>query len=416
MLKPDENVELKPLNNTLKLLLTEKPKGKTLLEKFFDNSLIDKEILDYNSGLCTQFQAVGGYFVGDYNDKQYVRKDAINNFASYLAPMLSDACLFQLTQRFLKAEGLQCSGTSFLRNSSLAKAFLNELIRRHLALKNEQILYRIMSFYFDDCIGKHITSPIGIQGLISVIIAPDIDRTTLNGTLSKGNNGAWERGSPLLMLITEHPAPVQHRLEEIRALLISRQQNRVSAVMGDEAHNNNVSVAAVPIQNEFTVSGPNSVTRIENYYVQLQDLTQERLNSAEAIFAILLQDVSAPLCSAARLLKEKNDLATANDYELFMDCLKPMLELQKTHHPFTEQEILTNIEKMKFTLIDLKGKYERYRNENRIMSTVYGLLSNEKYLNESKMIAAVDQALTTVRFAEEALARLRQNSAPATNI
>lgn len=93
-----------------------------------------------------------------------------------------------------------------------------------------------------------------------------------------------------------------------------------------------------------------------------------------------------------------------------------MLELLKSNHRFTEQEILANIEKMKLTLRDLKGKYERYRNENRIMSTVFGMLNNEKYVNENKMIAAIDQALTTVRFVEEALASLKKDSAPANNI
>jgi hypothetical protein len=416
MLKPYENTELKPLSNTLKLLLTEKPKGKTLLEKFFDNSLSDKEILNYNSGGCTQFEAVGNYFVGDYNDNQYVRKDAINNFSGYLAPMLSDTCLFLLTQRFLQAEGLQCPGNTFLRNSSLAKGLLNELIKRHLALKNEQLLYGILSFFFDDCIAKHITSPSGIQGLINVIFAPEIDRALLNGILDKGNNDAWERGSPLLMLNTEHPAPAQQRLEEIRALLTSRQQNRASAAKVDGEHNNIATDAAVPVQNEFTVSGPSSYTRIENSFTQLQNLTPEGLNSVEAVFAILLKEVSAPLCSTARLLKEKNDISTANDYDLFMECLNPMLELLKSNHRFTEQEILANIEKMKLTLRDLKGKYERYRNENRIMSTVFGMLNNEKYVNENKMIAAIDQALTTVRFVEEALASLKKDSAPANNI
>jgi hypothetical protein len=406
----DEPSAIRPLTNSLMLLLKEQSEGKTLFEKFFDNSLTDAEVLYYNSGLCVEFAERGNYFVGEYDDNQYVRSDAINNFIRYLGVMLSDSCLFQLTQRFLQAESQQCDGYSFLRNSCVAKALLNEEIRRYLKRNDEVALYGVFSYHFDSCIIKHISSKIARQGLIDIILAADIDKPTLHSILKKGDSQSWRHTDPLKELSNSTPLALKEGLQEIQSALDNRQGNNrkgqleASGTLGDGSSN-----SSSRKRSDIDISGPTNFSMrahsLDQFKKQgLQDPTL--FVTPEVIFKYLLVTMQTPIYRAA--LQYQKDPFAVNSYDLFMECLRPMQRYLQDNNSPPLEVINCFVEQLKETLILLKEISEPRKST--YYSGFFGMIATNKFSPQQRMFSAFNEAMVAVKFAEAQLEDLgREN-------
>lgn len=399
----DEPNTIRPLTNSLTLLLKEQSEGKTLFEKFFDNSLSDSEVLYYNSGLCVEFAERGDYFIGEYNDNQYVRADAINNFVRYLGLMLSDSCLFQLTQRFLQAESLQCDGYSFLRNSCVAKALLNEEIRRHLKRKDEVALYGLFAYHFDSCIIKHITSKIALQGLIDIILAGDIDKPTLHSILKKGDSQSWGRTDPLKELNNYAPLTLKEGLQEIQLALDNRQGNNhkgqlaASGPLGDGSSN-----SSALKRSDLDISGPTNFSMRAHSLDQLKKQNPQDpalFDTPAAIFKYLLVTVQTPLYRA--VLQSQKDPLAVYSYDLFMECLSPFQRYLQNNNSPPLDIINCFVGQLKEALIYLKeicaGRKSTY------YSAFFGMITTNKCSSEKRMFSAFNEAMVAIKFAEAQL-------------